>query len=98
MATESPELVLPEDFREYAWEIESKGVFWDARVRYDGKEFAVVFYEPERLAQDASEELNEGNPFFEKNVIVISKVTESEMNTAISRLAKDGRIAHLKEV
>jgi hypothetical protein len=31
---EPPVLVLPEDFDDYAWAIQSKGVFWDVRLRY----------------------------------------------------------------
>lgn len=98
MEAEQPELVLPDDFDEYAWEVESKGVFWDVRVRYGGREYPVTFYEPERLAQDAAEELDEGKPFFEPNIIVVRKVSKDAMIAAVAELAKDDRILNLKEI
>lgn len=44
-------LVLPPDFSEYAWEVEAKGVFWDAGVVIDDNPVQVTFYDPARLAR-----------------------------------------------
>jgi hypothetical protein len=96
MKYEQPELILPPDFEDYAWEVESKGVFWDVHINYEGQQYAVTFYEPVRLAQDAAEQLNEGKPFFEQNIIVIKEVTKEAMELAVSELVKDGKIGNLK--
>lgn len=91
-----PELILPDDFDDYAWEVESKGVFWDLRIRHNDQEYTATFYTPERLAQDASERLSEGKPFFEQNMIVVKDITRDAMAMALSELARDGRIAQLQ--
>lgn len=79
------ELVLPPDFHEYAWEAESKGVFWDASVRLAGVVVAVTFYDPVRLSQDAVDELAERPAFELRRVLVIPKVTEDHMQAAVDR-------------
>ena len=88
-------LVLPEDFDEYAWEVEAKGVFCDAHLKYQGNEYPMTFYEIERLAQDVAEALRDGMPFFEQNLVVVRKVTKDEMIWATRRLVAAGWISKM---
>lgn len=80
-----PELKLPDGFQDYAWEVEAKGAFWDATVRLEDLEVAVIFYDPVRLAQDVTDELAERPTFELKRVIVVRSVTEESMRVAIGR-------------
>lgn len=83
------ELILPSDFEDYAWEVEAKGVFWDAAVQVGGARFQVTFYAPERLTQDIVEELRERSSFELSRTIVLETVTEDQMRDAIRRLTSD---------
>lgn len=79
------ELVLPADFHDYAWEVEAKGVFWDASVRLGNVEVAVTFYDPVRLTQDLADELAERPAFELRRALVVPSVTEEHMRAAIDR-------------
>jgi hypothetical protein len=99
MSTEEPPvLVLPEDFDDYAWEVESKGVFWDVRLRYEGREYPLTFYEPQRLAQDVADQLEESPIFFERNIVVVKKVTRAAMDLAAQELVRGRRTDELKSI
>lgn len=78
-------LVLPPDFPEYAWEVEAKGVFWDAKVLVEGTPVPVTFYDPSRLSQDVSEELAERVGLELPRVLVIPTLTEDNMRRAVDR-------------
>lgn len=95
---EHPVLVLPEDFDDYAWEIEAKGVFWDVRLRYEGREFPLTFYEPQRLAQDVADQLQDNAFFFEQNLVIIRKVTREAMELAAQELVSAHRIEGLRPI
>lgn len=82
-----PILRLPDDFEDYAWEVEAKGVFWDARVVLGGLELPVTFYDPVRLAQDVEEDVESQRSFAVRNLIVVGRLTIEEMTTAIAALA-----------
>lgn len=77
------ELVLPADFDEYEWEVESKGYFADASVRIGGRLLPVVFYEPVRLAQDIADEMSEGRLFTASRILVLKRVSAENMRAAI---------------
>jgi hypothetical protein len=94
---EHPLLVLPEDFDDYAWEVESKGVFWDVLMRYGGREYRLTFYEPQRLAQDVADQLEESPLFFERNLVVVRKVTREAMELAVQELVRERRIDGLSQ-
>jgi hypothetical protein len=79
------ELVLPADFDDYAWEVASKGVFWDVSVRLEGVEVAVTFYDPVRLSQDVADELAERSVLSLRRVRIVPSVTEEYMQHAIQR-------------
>lgn len=65
------ELTLPNDFDDYAWEVESKGWFSGAVVRFQGKQYRLNFYDPTRLAQEIADELSDRDVFVEDNLLVI---------------------------
>jgi hypothetical protein len=88
-------LVFPDDFDKYAWEVESKGVFWDVRLRYAGQEYPLTFYEPQRLAQDVADTLAQDPIFFERNIVVVAKVTREAMNLAAAELIRANRVEGL---
>jgi hypothetical protein len=79
------ELVLPTDFDDYAWELESKGYFTDAAVQIGDKHVGVSFYEPTRLSQDIAEELAAGRPFAISRLLVVERVTLENMRIAVTR-------------
>jgi hypothetical protein len=79
------ELILPTDFDDYAWEVESKGYFWDASVRIGVRVVPVAFYEPTRLAQDIADELAAGRAFTASRLIVLERVTLEGMRDAVAR-------------
>lgn len=79
------ELILPDDFDEYAWEVEAKGYFSDAFVRVEETVLPVVFYEPTRLAQDVAEEIFAGRTFAATRLLVVAQVTEAAMRRAVAQ-------------
>lgn len=78
-----PELRLPDDFHDYAWEVEAKGVLLDATVRVGDSLVPVTFYDPVRLGQDVTEELAERSAFVLERTIVVPFVTEQHMRAAV---------------
>lgn len=83
------ELVLPEDFADYGWEVESKGVFWDAVVRRGERRATVTFYDPTRLAQNLSKELVSEQEVLLSGVIVLPKLTMQAMENSVENLPDD---------
>lgn len=79
------ELVLPADFDDYAWEVESKGYFAEASVRIGQRVVSVEFYEPVRLAQDVTEGLTAARPFVVARLIVLDRVTRKNMLAAVAK-------------
>ncbi|GGO02670.1 hypothetical protein [Microbispora bryophytorum] len=76
----------PDDFGDYAWEVEAKGWFEGVTVEWNGARIRPVFYDPVRLNQEISDELAGGSYFREPNLIVIEKVTRDHMEVAIAAL------------
>ncbi|GHH71568.1 hypothetical protein [Promicromonospora soli] len=83
-----PELVLPEDFGEYAWEVEAKGWF-QCPVRAGGQTANVTFYDPARLAQDVSADHASRVPFTVTRLVVIERVTADLMREALGLLPEE---------
>lgn len=79
------ELILPADFSDYAWEVESKGYFSEVDVRVGDKLVQVTFYEATRLAQDIAEELADDRTFTVSRLLVLERVTVENMRAAIAR-------------
>lgn len=78
------QLILPADFADYEWEVESKGYFTDAAVRIGQRDVPVIFYEPTRLAQDIDEDLTSGRNFFVARLFVVPRVTRESMLSAVA--------------
>jgi hypothetical protein len=84
------QLVLPNDFDEYAWEVESKGWF-NAIAEFDGNRYQISFYDPTRLSQDIEDELDENPIFYESNLLVVKSVDRSNMEKAVEYVANTGK-------
>lgn len=82
-------LMLPTDFGEYAWLLESKGYFTDALVRVGQQDYPVTFYDPTRLAQDIAEELAAGRSFWAARLIVVPALTEEAMHSAVASAPRE---------
>ena len=80
------DLVLPVDFKDYAWEVDAKGYLTGASVRVGDRLLAVTFYEPVRLAQDIAGELAGGRPFGAVRILVVERVREDDMRAAIAKM------------
>lgn len=76
-------LELPNDYDDYAWQIESKGWFNEAFAVINQSRFRIVFYDPIRLAQDIDDAINESEIFFEQNLVVIKCVNKIYMEKAV---------------
>lgn len=79
-------LVLPADFGEYAWEVEAKGVFWDAKIDVDGVHVSLTFYDEVRLAQDVAEELAQARVFGCNRLLVVERLTAENMQAAVDAM------------
>jgi hypothetical protein len=82
---------FPDDFAEQAAMIEANGWFADLVVETpDGRTYRPVFYDPVRLNQVVTDELDRGARLFRQpNLVVIPRVTEVHMLGAISQLSSD---------
>jgi hypothetical protein len=82
----SRELRFPDDFEDYAWEVEAKGVFWGAVVQTDTGAISPTFYDPVRLAHDIASDLASGSAVGIRHLVVIEKVTIESIQKAIRDL------------
>lgn len=81
----SRKLIFPEDFSDYAWEVESKGYFDGASVKVGDRCINVTFYDPTRLSQDIREDFRAFGMMELRRVLVVESVTEEEMMLAVDR-------------
>ena len=88
-------LIFPEGFGDYAWELEPKGMFNEARLEFQGCRYRLMFYDSVRLGQDIEDELQRGGVFFEPNLVVVPTVTRQNMNKAAAQLVKQARLGSL---
>jgi hypothetical protein len=88
-------LIFPEGYEDYAWELESKGCFSEARLEFQGRRYRLTFYDPARLGQDIENELQRGGVYFEPNLVVVPAVTRQNMEKAAARLMKQARLGSL---
>lgn len=93
----SYKLELPDDFDDYAWEVESKGWFSGGVAIFDGRRFRLAFYDPARLSQDIKDELNGGIVFFECNILIVKSVDRDHMEKAIAYIAETGKYTDMME-
>ena len=85
----TPDLVLPRDFSDYAWEVEAKGWFAGALLSFAGDLREVTFYDPVRLAQDVEADMMHDGQTTLVRVIVIEKVTAQNMRRAASHITSE---------
>jgi hypothetical protein len=79
-------LKLPDDFEDYAWEVEAKGVFWDAHALVEDRDVPVVFYDRRRLAQDVEDDIREQHFAAIAHLIVIDRLTIEQMTDAMNQI------------
>lgn len=89
-------LIFPDDFDDYAWEVEAKGWFNDVVVETDGQRFRITFYDIARLSQDIEDELSANAAFVEKNVVVVRNVTRVAIEQAVKFIAISEGFTRLK--
>jgi hypothetical protein len=94
--TMSYSLILPDDFHDYAWEIEAKGCF-NVSVNLKGRFYNLNFYDPTRLSQTVGDDLMSSGYFLDKNIVVIPVVNISEMEKAIQHILNTPYIEYLVE-
>jgi hypothetical protein len=87
------ELRLPADFDEL-WDVPAKGWF-PAELVYSGRTYPVTFYDPVRLAQEITDELERSGIFFEENLIVVRTVNRQLLEDAVRKLFETGQIHRL---
>lgn len=86
----SGKLKFPEDFDDYALDVEAKDWFSGATLFVAGRDYALNFYDPVRLAQTIHDELERGRVFCEPNLCAVKAVTRAEMEeAAIELLTRD---------
>ncbi len=90
-------LIFPDGFDDYAWELEAKGCFSEARLFLSGKYYRLNFYDPVRLGQEIESELARGVFFFESNLVVLEVVTRPNMEKAVEELVKSNNIKLLTD-
>jgi hypothetical protein len=88
-------LIFPEGFGDYAWELESKGWFNEARLEFEGRVYRLVFYDPVRLGRDIGDEMQRCGVFFEPNLIVVPTVTRQNMEKAATLLVNQAHLGSL---
>ena len=88
-------LDLPEDFGDYEWEVTAKGCFLEARLVVSGIRYRLNFFDASRLTQEIVDELENGNAFFEANLVVVHSVTRQSMERAVEQLVQSGRVTLL---
>lgn len=82
------ELILPDDFDDYAGEVERKGWFAHATVLKNGIRQDVTFYDPVRLQQDVELELTSGPVELDEPIIVVEAVTKENMEKAVAAMER----------
>jgi hypothetical protein len=90
-------LGLPDDFDEYAWEVEEKGWFDSAYVEFDGLRIQLSIYDPTRLRQDVEEALSSARSFFEKSILVVPVVNRDSIEASVKLLYESGELGRWKE-
>lgn len=86
------ELVLPEDFQGYAWEVASKGWFSGAVLLHLNNRYLLTFYDPVRLGQEIRDVLRRQPLFIEPNLLVVESITEAAMRKAVDYAVAEGLV------
>ncbi len=84
-------LILVEEMSEADWvETELRGVLLNSQLESDGRRFPVIFFDPDRIHSSAVLETEDGEPSYEKNVILLPAVTKAAVEAAVDKLGKAG--------
>jgi len=83
-------LQLPDEFDQFASEVEAKGWFGEASLNLRGKKYRLNFYDARRLRQEISDSIGRGKAFFEPNLVVIKSLTRAQMESAAGQLVEAG--------
>jgi len=89
------EIIWPEDFADYAWEVESKGCLFGVKAKVGSEVLEPVFYDKVRLLQDVETELERSGHFAEPVVIVLDRVTPQAIEQVIERMTAAGTLEQL---
>ena len=89
--TASWELRLPY-FDDEPWD--AKG-FFRAQLAYRDRIYALMFYDPVRLAQDVKTELEIASFFFEENLIVVREIKREVLESVARTLVETGQVDRL---
>lgn len=76
---------LPDDFTEYAWEIESKGCL-EIDIKIYANVYTFNFYDPVRLNQTIQDDLDSNQYFFYENMVVIPSVNIENIESFIKNI------------
>jgi hypothetical protein len=90
------QILFDDDFDAYAWELELKGYF-DTNIKFETSIIPISFYDPVRLAQEVESTLVATGIFFERNIVVIPKITRMDIESAIERLNASGGLQSFRE-
>jgi hypothetical protein len=95
MTMDQYRILWPENFEDYAWELEWKGVFAGLELEIEGRIIRPTFFDETRLMQQMSRDLLTNNYFFEPHVIVLERVTRRSIEHVVDQLARSGELSSL---
>jgi hypothetical protein len=82
---------FPNDFDDYAEEIEAKGYFADLLIESEGVRYKPIFYDTVRFRQEYEDHLDRGAAAFaERNIVLVKAVTRASVEAAVDELARGG--------
>jgi hypothetical protein len=87
------ELKFPDEYDDYAWEYKAKGWIAGVVLSYEGAEYHLNIYTPERLFQDLEDGLQGSLFFFEPNLLIVPVIERPKIEAAIARLISRGDVS-----
>lgn len=87
------ELRFPDEYDDFSWEYKAKGWISGVVLFFEGAEYRLNIYTPERLLQDIEDELPSSFVFFESNLMIVPVVDKSGIEAAVKRLVGRGDVA-----
>lgn len=87
------ELKFPDEYDDFALEYKAKGWVSGVVLFFEGAEYRLNIYTPERLLQDVEDELPSSLVFFESNLMIVPVVDRPSIEAAVRRLIGRGDLA-----
>ena len=81
------EIIFPNDFADYEFEYEAKGYLAGAKLVFGEREAELVIYDPVRLAQEISDEVDRVGYLVCPNLLVVPEVTGEAISKAVEYLS-----------